>query len=172
MFKKIAILIQILIQLFNPLTPNIKDQILLSYPHTFLIKVLERNYSKLYQENSPWVIISLILMTSRVEQALILQGESWCWSLLGLKGLMLLVIIRFFNFMQLVRGGLMLRVKRCQKLTSDIKQSKSKRYQPQENNSVWNNKRYKTKEKISRFYSEYQPKGGMESCLTIKLCSC
>ena len=24
----------------NPLTPNIKEQILLSYPHTFLIKVL------------------------------------------------------------------------------------------------------------------------------------
>ena len=28
-----------------------------------------------YQENSPWVIISLILMTSGVEQALIFQGE-------------------------------------------------------------------------------------------------
>ena len=29
----------------------------------------------LYQENSPWVIISLTLMTSGVEKALILQGE-------------------------------------------------------------------------------------------------
>ena len=30
--------------LFNPLIPKIKEQILLSYPHTFLIKVLERSY--------------------------------------------------------------------------------------------------------------------------------
>ena len=29
---------------FNPLTPNIKDQILLSCPHTFLIKLLWRSY--------------------------------------------------------------------------------------------------------------------------------
>ena len=29
---------------FNPLTPNIKEQILLSYPYTFLIKILGRNY--------------------------------------------------------------------------------------------------------------------------------
>ena len=29
---------------FNPLTPNIKEQILLSCPHTFLIKVLGRSY--------------------------------------------------------------------------------------------------------------------------------
>ena len=28
-----------------------------------------------YQANSPWVIISLILMTSEIEQALILRGE-------------------------------------------------------------------------------------------------
>ena len=39
-----------------------------------------------YQENSPWVIMPLIPMTSGVEWALILQGEIWCWSLLGLKG--------------------------------------------------------------------------------------
>ena len=51
---------------FNPLTPNIKEQILLSCPHTFRIKVLGRSYVK-YQENSPWVIISVILMTSGVE---------------------------------------------------------------------------------------------------------
>ena len=30
--------------LFNPLTPNVKEQILLSCSHTFLIKVLERSY--------------------------------------------------------------------------------------------------------------------------------
>ena len=31
---------------FNPLSPNIKEQILLSCPHTFLIKVLGRRYYK------------------------------------------------------------------------------------------------------------------------------
>ena len=30
--------------LINPLTPDIKEQILLSCPHTFLIKVMDRNY--------------------------------------------------------------------------------------------------------------------------------
>ena len=30
--------------LFNPLTPNIKEQILLSCPHTFLVKLLGRSY--------------------------------------------------------------------------------------------------------------------------------
>ena len=42
-----------------------------------------------YQENSSWLIMSLDLMTSPIDQALILQGEI-CWrSLLGLKGLRL-----------------------------------------------------------------------------------
>ena len=55
----------------NPLTPNIKEQII------FLYSILSPYFSyksigeKLlrYQENSPWVIISLIiiLMTSGVE---------------------------------------------------------------------------------------------------------
>ena len=40
-----------------------------------------------YQENSSWVIMSVILMTTLFYKALILQGEIWCWSLLGLKGL-------------------------------------------------------------------------------------
>ena len=39
--------------LVNPLTPKIKDQIPLSFPRTF--------------SYSPWVILSLILMTSEVE---------------------------------------------------------------------------------------------------------
>ena len=52
--------------LLNPFTPNIKEQILLSCPCTFLIKVLGKKLLE-YQENSPWVIISLILMTSGVE---------------------------------------------------------------------------------------------------------
>ena len=31
--------------------------------------------------------MSLILVTTLFYKALILQGEIWCWSLLGLKGL-------------------------------------------------------------------------------------
>ena len=30
--------------------------------------------------------MSIILMTTLFYKALILQGENWCWSLLGLKG--------------------------------------------------------------------------------------
>ena len=40
-----------------------------------------------YQENSSCVIMSVILMTTLFYKALILQGEIWCWLLLGLKGL-------------------------------------------------------------------------------------
>ena len=39
------------------------------------------------------VIMYLILMTTLFYKALILQGEIWCWSLLGLKGL------RFFFYL-------------------------------------------------------------------------
>ena len=38
------------------------------------------------------MIMSIILMTTLFYKALILQGEIWCWSILGLKGLM------HFNF--------------------------------------------------------------------------
>ena len=38
-----------------------------------------------YQANSPYVIMSVILMTSLFYKALILLGDIWCWSLLGLK---------------------------------------------------------------------------------------
>ena len=40
-----------------------------------------------YQANSSCVIVSVIFMTTLFYKALILQGEIWCWSLLGLKGL-------------------------------------------------------------------------------------
>ena len=40
-----------------------------------------------YQLDSSCVIMSLILMTTLFCKALILQGEIWRWSLLGLKGL-------------------------------------------------------------------------------------
>ena len=42
-----------------------------------------------YQANSSCVIMSVILMTTLFYKASILQGEIWCWSLLGLKGLMI-----------------------------------------------------------------------------------
>ena len=40
-----------------------------------------------YQESSSCVIMFLILMTTLFYKALILQGDIWCWSLLGLKEL-------------------------------------------------------------------------------------
>ena len=40
-----------------------------------------------YQVNSSCVIMSVILMTSLFYKALILQGEIWCWSLLGLNSI-------------------------------------------------------------------------------------
>ena len=42
-----------------------------------------------YQANLCCMITSVILMTILFYKALILQGEIWCWSLLGLKGLIL-----------------------------------------------------------------------------------
>ena len=47
----------------NPLLLNIKIQILLPCPHTFLIELSEEKLLK-YQENSSWVIISSFLITS------------------------------------------------------------------------------------------------------------
>ena len=38
-----------------------------------------------YQANSSCLIMSVIPITSLFYKALILQGEIWCWSLLGLK---------------------------------------------------------------------------------------
>ena len=38
-----------------------------------------------YQANSSCLIMSVILMTTLFYKTLILQGEIWCWSLLGLK---------------------------------------------------------------------------------------
>ena len=40
-----------------------------------------------YSSNSSCVIMSVILMTTLFYKASIVQGEIWCWSLLGLKGL-------------------------------------------------------------------------------------
>ena len=48
-----------------------------------------------YQANSSCVIMSVILMTTLFYKTLILQGEIWCWSLLGLKGLSLMFVAAF-----------------------------------------------------------------------------
>ena len=44
--------------------------------------------------------MSVILMTTLFYKALILQGEIWCWSLLGLKGLnsQLVCVLPFGGF--------------------------------------------------------------------------
>ena len=57
----------------NPLTPNIKEQILLSFPHTFLIKY----WGEVIKISRKFTLGDhiFIRMTSGVEQALILQGE-------------------------------------------------------------------------------------------------
>ena len=48
-----------------------------------------------YQTHSSCVIVSVILMTSLFYKAWILQGEIWCWSLLGLKGLIRAKAVEF-----------------------------------------------------------------------------
>ena len=49
-----------------------------------------------YQATSSCVIMSAILMTTWFYKALILQGEIWCWPLLGFKGLKLWFLQLFF----------------------------------------------------------------------------
>ena len=43
------------------------------------------------------MIVSFILMTTLFYEALILQGEIWCWSLLGLKLLIVRAIFSYFR---------------------------------------------------------------------------
>ena len=63
------------------INPKIKIWILICCPYSFPAEVVGRSW------NSSCVIMSIILMTTLFYKALILQGEIWCWSLLGLKGL-------------------------------------------------------------------------------------
>ena len=77
----------------NPLNPNIKIQILICYPYTFSIEVSKENLLK-YQLDSSCVIMSLILMTTLFYKAVILHGEIWRWSLLGLKGLSIIFVVK------------------------------------------------------------------------------
>ena len=70
----------------NFLNPKIKIWILICCPYSFPKRSSGWKLIK-YQANSSCVIISVILMTTLFYKALILQGEIWCWLLLGLKGL-------------------------------------------------------------------------------------
>ena len=72
---------------FDTLTPNIKEQILLSGPHTFHIKVLKRSYVRILISRK-FTFGDHILNSHELRgwKVLILQGEIWCWSLVGLKG--------------------------------------------------------------------------------------
>ena len=45
--------------------------------------------------------MSVILMTTLFYKALILQREIWCWSLLGLKGLIIPGMYKIENLQQL-----------------------------------------------------------------------
>ena len=71
---------------FNPLNPKIQNWILICCLYSFHYRSSGEKLRK-YQANSSCVIMSIILMTTLFYKALILQGEIWCWSLLGLKGL-------------------------------------------------------------------------------------
>ena len=71
----------------NLFSPNIQMQILQIDFHTFLKELVERILIN-DQSIFPVVIIELILITISIGYVLLLLGEDWCWSLLGLKGLM------------------------------------------------------------------------------------
>ena len=54
--------------------------------------------------------MSLILMTTLFYKALMLQGEIWCWSLLGLPGLRASWLYRLFFYLLTETLGLNARV--------------------------------------------------------------
>ena len=71
---------------------NINPKIKILNSHLLLLFIPYRSGGEKlikHQANSSCVIMSLILMTTLFYKALISQGEIWCWSLLGLKGLKL-----------------------------------------------------------------------------------
>ena len=69
-----------------PLSPNIQIQILCTSVHKLPYRISWENLIK-DQSISPLFIIFLILPTFSLDDVLILFGETWFWSLLGLKGL-------------------------------------------------------------------------------------
>ena len=70
----------------NSLSPNIHMQILQKGLYTFPLRISWENLLK-DQSIFSLVIILLILITFSLANVWISLGESWCWSLLGLKGL-------------------------------------------------------------------------------------
>ena len=72
--------------LLNPLSPNIHIQILDTDFHTFPLRISWENLIK-DQGIFSLLIILLILITISLDNLWISLGENWCWSLLGLKGL-------------------------------------------------------------------------------------
>ena len=68
----------------NTLSPDIHIQILQTDLHTFPWRISREN---LIEDQSifPEVIIVLNLITVSFDNVLILFGQNWCWSLLGLK---------------------------------------------------------------------------------------
>ena len=68
------------------LSPNIHLQTLQTDLHTFPIRISGGNLIK-DQGIFSFVIILLILITSSLHNVWVLLGESCCWSLLALKGL-------------------------------------------------------------------------------------
>ena len=70
----------------NPLSPNIFIQILQTDLYTFLHWISWENM-KNNQSIFPLVIILSILITLSLDCILIMWGENWCLSVLGLKGL-------------------------------------------------------------------------------------
>ena len=69
----------------NPSNPKIK----IAFSFVASIHFHQSSGEKLikYLANSSCVIMSLILITTLFYKVIRLQGEIWCWSLLGLKGL-------------------------------------------------------------------------------------
>ena len=76
----------------NPLSPNIHIQILQTSLYTFPFRISWENLIK-DQGILFLVIILLTLITFSLANLWISLGENWCWSLLGLKG-----IINLFQY--------------------------------------------------------------------------
>ena len=82
-----------LLRSVNPLNPKIKFEFSLFTP--IFISSRSSGEKLLKYTSSKFILcmsISRILMSCLFYKALILQGEIWCWSLSGLKGLSLILV--------------------------------------------------------------------------------
>ena len=78
-------------QQLNPLSLSIHIQILQTDLHTFPLRFSRENLIK-HQGIFSFVIIFYILSTLSLDNVWTLLGENCCWSLLGLKGLIKVVM--------------------------------------------------------------------------------